>query len=404
MTDIGSTAPVTFTGIESGLNTEQIMSAYLQIDEAPLTQLEDQQTTVNDKVSAYQAIEQQLQALQTAADQVSAPDAFSTAVKATSSDSSAATATTTSGATPGSTTFSIDQLAAADTLCRAARSLRSTTSSRAGTFSWPRAAPGSASPRSRARALHRVNTQSQSPRPRPVPASPARPRSLPRRRSPRPTTCSASRLTAPQARSRSPMGPTPPSQLATAVETASGGLLSVATNNSGQIVLSTAEQGSQASLQVGTGSANTALGLSAGNAVSGTDGIITVDGQANTVSDIAATGSTVTLNSGNGGTVQADLAPGGLSLGTMAAQNVSVGNGSLASVVSAINASGLGMSAEALDVGENQYALSVSSEKTGAGNDVTIDPAAFSGSGLGSLVDDDSWPGRRHQPRRCGRL
>ncbi len=62
MTDIGSTAPVTFTGIESGLNTEQIMSAYLQIDEAPLTQLENQQTTVNNQVSAYQTIEQQLQA------------------------------------------------------------------------------------------------------------------------------------------------------------------------------------------------------------------------------------------------------------------------------------------------------------------------------------------------------
>jgi len=73
MTDIGSTAPVTFTGIESGLNTEQIMSAYLQIDEAPLTELEDQQTTVNNQVSAYQTIQQQLQALQTAADQVSAP-------------------------------------------------------------------------------------------------------------------------------------------------------------------------------------------------------------------------------------------------------------------------------------------------------------------------------------------
>ena len=103
------------------------------------------------------------------------------------------------------------------------------------------------------------------------------------------------------------------------------------------MALSTAEQGSQATLQVGSGSANTALGLSAGSAVSGTDGIITVDGQANTVTDIAATGSAVTLNSGTGGTVQADLAAGGLSLGTMAAQNVSVGNGSLASVVSAIN-------------------------------------------------------------------
>ena len=37
-------------------------------------------------------------------------------------------------------------------------------------------------------------------------------------------------------------------------------------------------------------------------------------------------------------------------------------------------------------MGENQYALSVSSDKTGAANDVSIDPSAFSGSGLGSLA------------------
>jgi len=46
---------------------------------------------------------------------------------------------------------------------------------------------------------------------------------------------------------------------------------------------------------------------------------------------------------------------------------------------------GLEMSAQALNVGQNQYALSVSSDKTGAANDVSIDPSAFSGSGLGSL-------------------
>ena len=72
-------------------------------------------------------------------------------------------------------------------------------------------------------------------------------------------------------------------QLADAVSTASGGLLTAQVDNTGQLVLATAEQGSNASLQIGAGSANGVLGVfSAGGAVNGTDGVITVDGQANT--------------------------------------------------------------------------------------------------------------------------
>ncbi len=63
-----------------------------------------------------------------------------------------------------------------------------------------------------------------------------------------------------------------------------------------------------------------------------------------------------------------------------------MGNGSLASVVSAINDANVGVTAEALNVGQNQYALSISSDTTGAANDVSVDPSAFLGSGLGSLV------------------
>src|SRR5580692_4485219 len=106
MTDIGAAPPVSFTGIESGLNTQQIISAYLQVEEAPLTQLQNQQSTVGTQISAYNALQQQLQALQSAADAVSAPDAFASAVSAGSSDSAVATATTGTGAAPGSTTFS----------------------------------------------------------------------------------------------------------------------------------------------------------------------------------------------------------------------------------------------------------------------------------------------------------
>jgi flagellar hook-associated protein 2 len=84
--------------------------------------------------------------------------------------------------------------------------------------------------------------------------------------------------------------------------------------------------------------------------------------------------------------VQASLGAGGLSTGSLTAENVSVGNGSLASVVSAINGADAGVSAESLDVGQNQYALSISSNATGAANGVSVDPSAFSASGLGSLL------------------
>jgi flagellar hook-associated protein 2 len=387
MTDIGSTAPVTFTGIESGLDTEQIMSAYLQIDEAPLTQLEDQQTTVNNQVSAYQTIEQQLQALQTAADHVSAPDAFSAAVSASSTNSSVATATTGTGASPGSTTFSVNQLATSDTLVSSGTvasvndvvasdnlfiasgasglgigSISGTgLSTGAHTIAVTQASAGASITGS---ALGAASTQISSSNDQLNVSIDGTASSF---------TIADGTYTAPQ--------------LAAAIATASRGLLTGQVNNAGQLALTTSEQGSQATLQIGAGSANGALGLSAGSAVSGTDGVITVDGQANTITDIAATGSTpVTLSSGSGGSVQASLNAGGLTVGSVTAQNVSVGNGSLASVVSAINAANAGVTAESLDLGDNQYALSISSDTTGAANDVSLDPSAFSSSSLGSLV------------------
>ncbi len=387
MTDIGSTAPVTFTGIESGLDTEQIMSAYLQIDEAPLTQLEDQQTTVNNQVSAYQTIQQQLQALQTAADQVSAPDAFASAVSASSTNSSVATATTGTGASPGSTTFSVDQLATSDTLVSSGTVASVNDVVASGNLLIAAGASGlgigSISGTGLTTGVHTIAVTQAS-----AGAS---------------ITGSSSIASSTQISSSNDEldvsidgtassftianGTYTASQLAAAIATASGGLLTGQVNGAGQLALTTSEQGSQATLQIGTGSANGALGLSAGSAVSGTDGIITVDGQANTVADIAATASTpVTLSSGSGGSVQASLNAGGLTVGSIAAQNISVGNGSLASVVSAINAANAGVTAESLDLGDNQYALSISSDTTGAANDVSVDPSAFSSSGLGSLV------------------
>ena len=387
MTDIGSTAPVTFTGIESGLNTEQIMSAYLQIDEAPLTELQDQQTTVNNKVSAYQTIQTQLQALQTAADQVSAPGAFASAVSASSTNSSVATATVGTGASPGSTTFSVDHLATADALVSSGTVASVNDVVASGNLLIASGASGlgigSISGTGLTQGAHTIAVTQAS-----AGASIAGSSAI---ASSTQISASNDELSVSIDGTASSFtiadGTYSASQLAAAVATASGGLLTAQVNGAGQLALTTSEQGSQATLQIGAGSANGALGLSTGSAVSGTDGIVTLDGQANTVTDIAASGSTpVTLSSGSGGSVVASLNAGGLSLGSVTAHNISVGNGSLASVVSAINAANAGVTAESLDLGDDQYALSVSSDKTGAANDVSIDPAAFTSSGLGSLV------------------
>ena len=380
MTDIGYTAPVSFTGIESGLNTEQIMSAYLQIDEVPLTQLENQQTTVNNKVSAYQTIEQQLQALQSAADQVSAPDAFASAISAGSTNSSVATATTGTGATPGSVTFSVEHLATAESLVSSGTVASVNDVVASGNLLIASGASalgiGSISGKGLTQGAHTIAVTQASAGASVVGSSAISGSTQ--------ITSSNDQLSVSIDGAASSFtiadGTYTAQQLASAVSSASDGLLTAAVNNTGQLVLATNEQGSQATLQVAGGSANGALGLQAG-------GVISVDGQANTVTDIAATGTTsVTLNAGSQGSVQASLEAGGLSTGSLTAENVSVGNGSLASVVSAINGADAGVSAESLDVGQNQYALSISSNATGAANGVSVDPSAFSASGLGSLL------------------
>ena len=69
----------------------------------------------------------------------------------------------------------------------------------------------------------------------------------------------------------------------------------------------------------------------------------------------------------------------------MTAQNVSVGDGSLASVVAGINGADAGVTATALQVGTNQYALEVTSNSTGTAGAATVDTQAFSSSSLGAL-------------------
>jgi flagellar hook-associated protein 2 len=63
-----STPPVSFGGLISGINTQQIVQALLAAQKAPVIQLQSQQAQEQSKLSAWQDISTKLQALQTASD------------------------------------------------------------------------------------------------------------------------------------------------------------------------------------------------------------------------------------------------------------------------------------------------------------------------------------------------
>jgi flagellar hook-associated protein 2 len=383
--------PVSFSGLVSGLNTQSIINAEMAVYEQPLTNLQTEQSTINTQIADFQAINTQLLSLQQSADALADPSAFNEAYAAASSNSSVATAAVTSGTQTGSLTFAVDQLAVGSTQISA------------GTVASPNdiVTSGSVLVGSGGAALgitsltagtglaagsHTIAvTQSSSGATvagsAPLAAS---------------TTIGASNdqldLVVNGAAQTVALasGTYTPSQLAQAIDAASGGSLSATTSVSGQLSLATTEQGSAASLQLTGGSALSALGLSAGSTVNGTDGVISLDGTSTTVSDISGSGTTsLTLNSGTGGTVTVGIS-GGVTAGSMTADSVSVGDGSLQSVVSAINGAGVGVTANALEVGVNSYALELTSNGTGTASSTTIDPQAFAGSGLGALLTTTS--------------
>jgi flagellar hook-associated protein 2 len=378
---------VAFNGLGTGLNTQAIINAYLSLDAGPLTDLENQQGKLNTQLSAFQTLQSQLTKLQSAADAIATPGAFSGDVSASSSNSAIATARTGAGATAGAATFSVVQLATANTLVSSGTVAATSNVVATGPLLVAAGGDGigisSVAGSGLALGSHEIEV-SQASRAASVAGSSTLASS---------TVIDATNdqlsvtLNANAQSYTIASGTYTPSQLTSAIETASAGALTASVDSSGHLVLASANQGSTASLVIGAGTADAPLGLSNGQSSTGTDGIITVDGTDNVIDTIDATGTTpVTLTSGTGGTISASLTASGLHLGSIKAQNVSVGNGSLASVVSAINAAAVGVSAQAIEVAPNAFALEVSSNATGASNNVSIDSSAFSGSALGNLT------------------
>ncbi len=145
----------------------------------------------------------------------------------------------------------------------------------------------------------------------------------------------------------------------------------------GKLTLSTIAEGSDNTIEVTGGSAAAELGwnLTEG-AATGTDGIVTVDGVANTITDTTKD-TAVTLNAG-AGSITASMS-GPMRLGTANTEQVSFGSGTLSEVVSAINnADGLGYGAVAVNTGSG-YRLQLTANNTGAAATVGIDQSMFTG-------------------------
>ena len=174
-------------------------------------------------------------------------------------------------------------------------------------------------------------------------------------------------------------------KLQTAFDTTFGAGKVTATLDSANVVhLSTTAEGSDNAIEITGGNGLAMLQLAAATA-QGTDGVVVVgdpDGTTTTtttLTDVSA-GGAFTLAAKGGETITGTFS-GGVRSGEVEVTSIDTGDGSLASVVSAINAAKAGMSATAVQSGTGAYRLQLASTSTGADSTITVDPDAFSGIG-----------------------
>ena len=374
-------------GLVSGLNTSAIISALLASYEAPIANLQSEQSNINSQVTLWQKIQSDIQNLQSAAGALSTSADWG-ATSATSSNANVATATTSPDATTGSVSFSVDQLAAGQILVSGgtvASTADQITTAGSLLVSAGGAAIGLSSLVGNALSLGaQVVDVTQASAAASTSAATALGTS---------TTISSTNDTLDATVNGTSYalaiasGTYDPAQLASAITTAAqaaGAPLAASLNGSGEIQLATTTQGSTASLQITGGTALSSLGLSTmTSAVVGIDAVVSVNGTTTTLNALAA-GDTVTLNAPSG-SITATIGPtGGLFVGSITADEVSTGNGSLASVVSAINGADAGLTASAVANGSGGYLLELASSSTGVNASIGIAPNAFSSS-LGTL-------------------
>ncbi|HVC24623.1 MAG TPA: flagellar filament capping protein FliD [Acidimicrobiales bacterium] len=394
-TGSSTSAPLIVNGLISGINTSSVISALLQAYQAPITNLQNEQTSLGGKAGDYGVVNTDLQRLMTAAQALSTSSSWNLAT-ATSSDSAVASASASPGAQLGTTTFNVDQLAQGNilasqggvastgTVVTSAASLLLATGGEALGFS------SFSSAGALALGSHTIDvTQSSSAAT--VTAATALPTSTTITTGTNDTLALSVGGTAYTLTLAAGTAETPTSVVAAinAAATTAGAGVTASLSSTGALQLSTNEQGSLASLSVTGGTALSTLGLSSGQAGTGTNGVVTVDGTSTTLTSIMP-GATVSLAAPAGSiTATVASAPGAsgalLSSGSASADLVSTGSGSLSAVVAAINGASLGMTASAVQDSAGTYLLQVAANGTGLAGSASVDPTAFAGGALGSL-------------------
>ncbi|HVC69105.1 MAG TPA: flagellar filament capping protein FliD [Acidimicrobiales bacterium] len=401
-----STPPVVSFGLESGLNTQQIIQAELQPYQQPETNLKTEQTTLNTHVTEYQTINSDLVALQTDASSLAVNSGWN-ARQATSTDNSILTASAAPGTPSGSLQLVVKQLATASSLVSTG-TVTSTSQivdtqpsllvSQAGVLGFTALASGTGL----TLGSHTIEVTQSS-----QAASTTGTLALGSQTSGIGITAGSNDTLSVTVNGTSynlTISPSAPggdsgtallTALQSAISTAgASGVLQAGYDANGNLILSTVNQGSTQSLQVTGGDALATLGLSImSGAATGADGVVTVDGTSNTLTTVTA-GGPVTLNGAGGeqvtGTIESTSAQSQansslLSTGSVTATNISTGNGSLSDIVANINSADLGITASAVQTGSNQFLFQLSSSTTGTDSALSVDPSAFAGSSLGTM-------------------
>ncbi len=107
----GAGAPLNITGLASGLNTGEIITALLAVEREPITHLSNQETKLEGEREQLQSFQTSLGKLAFAAQELGSPTLFNSAQTVSSSDTNQVTATTSSGAAIGGYELEVKQLA-----------------------------------------------------------------------------------------------------------------------------------------------------------------------------------------------------------------------------------------------------------------------------------------------------
>ncbi|HET9059468.1 MAG TPA: flagellar filament capping protein FliD [Acidimicrobiales bacterium] len=375
--------PITINGLSSGIDTAQIIAELMQVNAMPQQRLEQQLNQASIMLGSYQVLATDINTVQSVSDTLASSAGWQAWIP--NSTTADASATVGAGAVGGSLTFSVDALAQADSLISSGSVSSETSQVTSGPLlvgvGGGALGIGTLASSNLAIGNHTIAvTQASAGASLTSASAPASSTTI--------TTGTNDTLTYNLDGTAQSLtiaaGTYSASQLASAVQSASGGNLTASINSGGNMVLTTTAQGSQTSLQVTGGDGAPALGYGTTptSIANGTDGIVTVDGVSNTLSNFTP-GSAVVLNGASGSTVNATFT-GPLVVGSMTTAEVNTGDGSLQSVVEAINASGMQLSASAVSTGTNQYRLSLESTNSGAANNINLATNAFSG--LGSLT------------------